>query len=557
MTDTQRLTRKRDASQQIHWLLSQVQRQRQWVRRGLCGWAIFWITLTLLLVVLLADAMWHLPAMVRALASGVICVGVVALPVGIWLAGKNRQVEGQLLDDALAVESHHDLRDNALVNGLWLGRETSPGQISEDTALTEALRQRVIHDARAAAERADLHATVDRQPLVRQQKIALQVLAVVLILALVMPRLFGQGLPRLVEPWGDHPPFSLTRFAVDLPAKGVMEGEDAVVGVTLAGLEPGEVQWVELDEAGREVSRWPLVATQGRRYEKSLRDVREDVVFRIETPNGWTRAMRVKVVPQPVVTLKEEVPRQAIKPPPPPVSAAEKFSDHPDMKAMGECRNELIAAAKALTQAAAPRPGDAQEQAMQVAEAADHLTRLSREFSAQARSAAQRTGEEAPPQEVREALESFAQMLDELQTPMQPPMPKGEGEQTPSDQACKQWCEGMGKAGASDLRKLQEGMKNTQNDRKPGSAGNQPGQSDLDSGYLVQSEPNPLGDPHRDPRTGVYHESGQAATGEADTSNARIGRVPAEYRQKVEQYFDRLNEDQSSPQHAQPGRSQP
>lgn len=558
MTSMHSSSSSRDAGQQIHWLLSQVQRRRQWVRRGRVGWAIFWMTLALLLAVLLADAMWHLPAMVRAMAAGLIVAGVVALPVGIWLVGRGHGVEGQLLDDAMSVEAHHDLRDNALVNGLFLGGEKTADTGQGSTALTEALRQRVVGDARAAAERADLTAAVDRQPLARQQRIALQVLVVMLVVALVMPRLFGEGMVRLVDPWGDHPPFSLTRFAVALPAEGVMQGEDAMVGVRLAGLQPGEVSWVELDAAGKEVSRWPLEQTGDRTYQKSLHEVREDVVFRIETPTGRTRAMRVKVVPQPMVAMGEEQPqpaREAIKPPPPP-AASEKFSDHPDMKSMGECRNQLIAAAQALTQAAAPRPGDLQEQAMQVAEAADHLTRLSREFGVLAKSAAQRTGEDAPPAEVRAALESFADMLDELQTPQQPAMPKGKADQPAADQECKGWCDNMGKAGAADLKKLQEGMKDRPSNRKPGGAGNQPGQSDIESGYLVEAEPNALTDPHRDPRAGVYLETRSDSGRDVDDTSARSARVPAEYRQKVQQYFDRINEDQqpSSQSQSQSGR---
>ncbi len=536
-----------DAGRQLESRLSQVAMHR--ARNQRWGWLLgmLWACAGLFLLTILVDAMWHLPAAGRlALACTIVAMAVLAL---LGLMTIRRQVSSpMLLNDALRVESHHDLRDSALANGLCLSRENVMG-LDQDSSLKAQLRRRAIERAAQVARGADVRRAADGSSVRRHGVILLLVLAIAGVLLGAMPRLYSAGIARLVDPWGDHPPFSLTRFAIETPIEAVVEGEDVRVRIRLAGQLPASLAWVELDTQGQEQARWPVERTGEATYERRLVQVRDDIRFRLAASTGMTRAMHIRVVARPAdpqaasteTPVEEETPvsQPATMPASQPASSESQAGHHPALVAAGQCQNELIEAASAANAAAqrlSQSGGQDEELTDQAQAAAEHFNQLVKTTQATLQDMLQRQGDQQLPDDARQAISQFSDLLKQMEIPRQPALP--EDRDIP---AVNQWADRLGQAAQADLKKLME-------NRKHLPAGPSVGQSDDESGYTTEGGAEQPGElDHGQARQGVIRERTQGSQGQADTSDARGSQVPPAYRDKVQHYFDRINQDQAAP----------
>ena len=76
---------------------------------------------------------------------------------------------------------------------------------------------------------------IEMRPAKRAAIIATLSFAGILIAYLLAPTVFGRGLARLIDPTGDHPPFTLVTFEVEVSPETIYHGSPASISARLSG----------------------------------------------------------------------------------------------------------------------------------------------------------------------------------------------------------------------------------------------------------------------------------------------------------------------------------
>ena len=257
----------------------------EWLARLAQG---LWLWGLMVLLVVLIDARWPMPAMVR----GVIGLGLIVAAAGLlWRARLRREdAERGLLGDARRIEMHHELSSNELLTGLML---TPVGETAGD-GLARGLARRAVDRGIDTMGRVDCEVVVDRRAARGHLAGVLAVAMAWGVTLLLMPTLIPIGLNRLADPAGQTPPFSLTRIEVRAENEQASTGGDVRVVAEMSGRVPDEAELVELNEAGEEVRRWAMQPSGDQRFEFTLRSLRQPMMVRIEAGDGQSRPIRVE-----------------------------------------------------------------------------------------------------------------------------------------------------------------------------------------------------------------------------------------------------------------------
>jgi hypothetical protein len=232
------------------------------------------LTLGVVLAVAL-DALFALPV------AGLLALDALLVAAILWGLGQLLRSLGQLRFDARRVarmlESRLGMTSNALINAVDL-REAPRGTVSR------RLMDESIELGEVAARRVAVREAISGRGARRAVLGAALAAAGVLALFLLLPGVLVRGLPRLIDPTGDHPPFTLLRFDVWIDPQPLYYGSPAMVLARVAG--PSLPDRADLVFAGEPPSeRLPLVATDEgfrldfARAERSRR-------FYVDTPKG-------------------------------------------------------------------------------------------------------------------------------------------------------------------------------------------------------------------------------------------------------------------------------
>jgi hypothetical protein len=247
-----------------------------------------WIALAVMLPVLLLEALWPMDDAVRC---GITVAMLVLAGVGLVRLGRRDPDEGkQPWHEAAGLERHFGLSRNPLLNALWLG--VGP----EGQSLTAALTRRVVEQGRDVARDPRLEQSIDRRALRRQGSMLLGMVLVWLLATAVAPRLIGGQVARFADPWGDHPPFSLTAARVRLNPAQPIAGQDVLVMAELRGRPVQSADLVEVDSRGHEVNRTPMDWAGGAVFQSKLLALREPMIVEVQWPTG--RSHRLTIQPR-------------------------------------------------------------------------------------------------------------------------------------------------------------------------------------------------------------------------------------------------------------------
>jgi len=203
-----------------------------------------WIAVLLIAVTL--DASFGFPgwalALIDAALIAVAAGGVVAVLRGV---ARTRHDARRV---AVAMEQHGQAPPSQLINAIDLGhtptpknpmslKKTNAGEKptspSRDALLSPTLRHLAIEQGENAATQLDPGVLVNRVVLRRAAAAAALAVAVILVSALGMPRVFSAVGPRLLSPWADLPPYTPLRFEVAVGPETIHVGKPAAIEVTL------------------------------------------------------------------------------------------------------------------------------------------------------------------------------------------------------------------------------------------------------------------------------------------------------------------------------------
>ncbi|MGJ8635188.1 MAG: hypothetical protein ACSHX7_14830, partial [Luteolibacter sp.] len=196
------------------------------------------ILLALIPILLIADILFHFPNHLRL--AGLLAfffAGLILIGISLWIGCF---VRPPLLRLARLLESRNPALGSKLINILQLASDTErPGT----DPLTRSLANHAIH---AAGKNLDLPSL---PPLAREPRIPKTsgILAATATIILLLTIFGGQHVRnewlRFLDPYGDHPPFSLTRLTLITPVPGqkVLYGSGFTVEVRASGHQPKEL----------------------------------------------------------------------------------------------------------------------------------------------------------------------------------------------------------------------------------------------------------------------------------------------------------------------------
>jgi hypothetical protein len=251
--------------------------------------SLIWLVAAIPLL-LLADVLFHFSEIPRvAGAIGWIIGGVVCLGAAAVMAFFTR---APLLRIARLLESRNPDLGSKLMNILQLDEESR----SESAApLTRELARLAVEDAEKGLDLPALP-PLAREPLLpRRAWQTLAAISLLILLSLAGGHHVRQQWLRFLDPYGDHPPFSLTRLEILKPAAGekVLYGASCLIEVRASRHQPKELFLTAKPAAGSAIPvTLPLAPRGDGTFVARLEDIREPLVLTALKTDNATRSHR-------------------------------------------------------------------------------------------------------------------------------------------------------------------------------------------------------------------------------------------------------------------------
>lgn len=243
----------------------------------------------LVLLAVFVDAVVALPPLGLILAD-LALIGSLATVAALFVRQlwRNRfhpQRTARLLEERLGI------RNSVFINAVEFASAAPRGD-------SPILRERAIRMAEERAFELSARQILSFRPLGWAMLLLTGALLTELVASSLAPRAFGMVLPRLFDPYGDHPPYTLVEFDVRIAPEPVYHGKPATISVQFGG--PEQVEQAAVVFLDGETSQPAAMYPDGER-EFALRIDRADVSrnFYIDTPQGRSETFRFEVLEVP------------------------------------------------------------------------------------------------------------------------------------------------------------------------------------------------------------------------------------------------------------------
>ena len=240
-------------------------------------------------VLLLSDVLFHFSEIPRLAGSlGLALAFLTCAGIAISIATFARP---PLLRIARLLESRNPALGSKLVNILQLDADSQSETVAP---LTRDLARQAVEDAGFALDLPSL------PPLAREPRLPRQgIRAFLCVAALVLVSLFGgqhvrQQWLRFLDPYGDHPPFSLTHLEILQPTVGetVLYDGSRTIEVRASGHQPRELFLVaRATEGGTTDLTLPMSARGDGTFVAHLENIRQPLELTARTADGSTRSL--------------------------------------------------------------------------------------------------------------------------------------------------------------------------------------------------------------------------------------------------------------------------
>jgi hypothetical protein len=273
----------------LHLLLHAANRRRVFVALGRTLLSTLGVLLLAILIAVALDAAFAFPVPLLITLDLML---LALLLMGATLLLRTVR-DGRFCPRRIAriIEQRSGLTSSALINALDL-------RDAQQAGFSLALARKSVERGEQTARAIDLSNVVETRPLARAALACGLAAMLLAMLYFLVPDVLGRGLPRLFDPTGDHPPFTLLKFQVAIEPEPLYYGSDAKIAVQLHGPTiPDRADLVMLVDGKKQ--RSPMISVE-EGYELTVRDATVSRDFYVDTPEGrsdWYR-LDVREVPQ-------------------------------------------------------------------------------------------------------------------------------------------------------------------------------------------------------------------------------------------------------------------
>ncbi len=257
---------------------------------------LLWLVVVAGLVLLYADLFFQLGDPTRlsldvSFAAGLLAVAILTHRWLTRATSEERRV-------ARLIEEGNPELHNDLVNAIDFEQTLSQGL---EQPVSAQLMERQIG---IAAEKARTLKRLDalKPPSLRNEAYLLSgSMVVAFLLLIVFTDHFSAVLPRFVDPFGDHPPYSPTQLKVEPPGATVDYGQNLKVSAAVSGPKPQSISLVLQDKARRELAALPMFEGPGGQYFQNVENLRNDALYFIRIPGGRSKRYSLSVIKWPKI----------------------------------------------------------------------------------------------------------------------------------------------------------------------------------------------------------------------------------------------------------------
>lgn len=279
----------------LHHLMSRLRgADRAWQRQRAFTWLLRSLPWCVLLITLLlvADVIWHLEGKTRLIlvvSSLTAVFGFIA-----WLIHKAWIAQNPPERTARLLESREPALGSKLINVLQLQDKFLATTNSGTSELTRSLAAQAVEDAAADVREVKMLPLTREPDVPRRAKHAAWAFAGFALAVALTFSAFTATLIRFLDPFGDHPPYSMTRLWLEEPAltgASVLYREGFTVKCRWAGHDPEEL-FLTAHPPGQpdKAITLPMFAEDQGVYVQKIEDVRSDLLIHAHTKGGWSRS---------------------------------------------------------------------------------------------------------------------------------------------------------------------------------------------------------------------------------------------------------------------------
>jgi hypothetical protein len=243
-----------------------------------------WVVPVALLLALYIDVVFPMSSDWRVGADALIAaIACSAAWTGFRVATRSRSRTRMV---ARMVEQGHPEARNDLVNAIDFEEELS---VDRPRNVSTTLMQAEIAEAAETVRKLPGFSALRPKSLRKEAMFMVGAVAAAALLPAVFPHVFSAVLPRFLDPYGDHPPYSATRFAVMPAGESINYGEDLKVDVETSGRLVDEVTLVVEDPEGREVAELPMFRSDDRSFFQTIEAPRTDLQYFARIDGGRSK----------------------------------------------------------------------------------------------------------------------------------------------------------------------------------------------------------------------------------------------------------------------------
>ena len=249
-----------------------------------------------LLGALAGDALFHWSASVRlGLSLGFLALILGTIGRAVWVGYFRR---APLEHTARVLESREVRLGSKLINLLQLRAQAGDARLAP---LTRELAAHAVAGSAAELESFDLQSlTATDRPKREAKRLGIACVALLAILGLGHD-ILRAAVPRFLDPFGDHPPYSFTRIDITEPADGatVIYGQNVTIAAQTHGHRPGDL-FVTFHPPGQPENAVtvPMFDKGSRGFAQQIEAVKSDLVIVAHSKNrhSLSTQRRVSVV---------------------------------------------------------------------------------------------------------------------------------------------------------------------------------------------------------------------------------------------------------------------
>jgi hypothetical protein len=215
-------------------------------------------------------------------------IGVAAAVLATALLTVVRLGSGSNREKRLArmVESESDQMNNELVNAIDFEQRLTSGKTEKVS--TELMNEAVVLGVNKFETVEDLNSL--EPPTFRGEiRVLWCVLAIWTAAGILFYSWFFAEIPRYLDPFGDHPPYSPTKFIVDPSGAAVDYGDDLKINVTAKGMVPEELTLVIKHADGGVINEVPMFDSGDGRFFQTIENIRSDMVYFARIERGRSK----------------------------------------------------------------------------------------------------------------------------------------------------------------------------------------------------------------------------------------------------------------------------